>query len=145
MEAEGVVTAEVLLRGADGGHKSCSLSLPFVFPLDTSEEIVEADCMVCGLNLRRKKESETEAEATLKISLRTYKNCEWEYVDGVEEGEAFEDNSAAISVFIPRAGEDLWQVAKRLSRTPEELQKSNPDLEFPVREGERIFVFRQIK
>lgn len=145
MEAEGVVMAEVLLRGVDGGHKSCTLSLPFVFPLDTTEEIVEADCMVCGLNLRRKKEEKTEAEATLKISLRTYKNCEWEYVDGLEEGEAFEENSAAISVFIPRAGEDLWQVAKRLSRAPEELKKSNPDLEFPVREGERIFVYRQIK
>jgi hypothetical protein len=38
----------------------------------------------------------------------------------------------------------LWQVAKRLACDPDELQKSNPELTFPVKEGERIFVYRQI-
>lgn len=145
MEAEGAVTADVLLRSEDGGHRSCGLSLPFVFPLDTAEEIVEADCIVCGLNVRRKKDGETEAEATLKICLRTYKNYEWTYLCEATEGEAYAESDAAISIFVPRAGEDLWEVAKRLSRDPEDLKKSNPELEFPVREGERIFVYRQIK
>lgn len=144
-EAEGALTAEVLLTGTDGGYKSCSLTLPFVFPIDARGEIVEADCIVCGLNLRRNRGGETEAEATLKICLRSYDNASWEYVREANEGEAHVEKEAAISVFVPRAGEDLWQVAKRLSRDPEELQKSNPDLEFPVKEGERIFVYRQIK
>jgi len=36
-------------------------------------------------------------------------------------------------------------VAKRLRREPNELMKSNPTLEFPVKDGERLFVYRQIK
>jgi hypothetical protein len=97
------------------------------------------------LNVRRKKSGETEAEATLKISLRYYQEQTWEYISEAVQGDAFERNESAFSVFIPRAGEELWQVAKRLNCVPEDLQKSNPDLKFPIEEGKRIFVYRQIK
>lgn len=145
MEAEGVVQAEVLLLGADGTHRSASLSLPVLFPVEIKGDFAEADCMVCGLNVRRKKGGEIEAEATLKLSVRGYEELAWEYVSEAVEGEPREASDAAFSVFIPRAGEDLWQVSKRLCCTPEELQKSNPDLEFPVKEGKRLFVYRQIR
>ncbi|MBQ3220640.1 MAG: hypothetical protein IJB34_01610 [Clostridia bacterium] len=144
-EAEGAVRAEVLLRGAEGGYKTCTLQLPFVFPVDAVGEEVEADCIVCGLNIRRKKDGETEAEATLKICLRVYERAEWAYIKEVVEGEEIRESDAAFSVYIPQAGEDLWQVAKRLHRDEKELKKSNPELEFPVKEGQRIFVYRQIK
>ncbi len=143
-EAEGVVLADVILVGGDGGHRSGNLSLPFTFPMDTDGEDVEIDCIVCGLNVRRKKSGETEADATLKLCVRTYENKSWEYVCEVQEGEAYPKEESAFSVFIPRAGEDLWQVAKRLACNPEELQKSNGHLQFPLKGEERIFVYRQI-
>ena len=145
MEAEGVVIAEILLRGADGSYRSTNLSLPVLFPLDVDGEYVEADCIVCGLNVRRKKNGETEAEATLKLCVRSYEERKWEYISELTEGEAEVKNDSAFSVFLPHAGEDLWQVAKRLKCTPEELQKNNPELDFPLKEGERIFIYRQIK
>ena len=52
---------------------------------------------------------------------------------------------AAISIYALRAGEGLWEVAKRLHREPAELKRCNPELAFPVKAGERIFVYRQIK
>lgn len=145
MEAEGAVLAEVLFLGADGSRRSANLTLPFLFPIDVSGEVAEADCVVCGLNLRRKKNGETEAEATLKISLRGYEQKTWEYIFETVEGETLEKSDGAFSVFMPRAGEDLWQVAKRLGCSPEEVQKHNPELKFPLAEGARIFVYRQIK
>ncbi len=144
-EAEGVVSADVLLRMGDGGRRVCKLSLPFVFPVDIEGEEAEADCLVCGLNLRKQKSGETDAEATVKVCARGYNKTHWSYIGEVVEGEKREESDAAVSVYLPRVGEDLWQVAKRLARDPDELQKSNPELEFPVREGERIFVYRQIK
>lgn len=145
MEAEGAVLAEVLLCGADGTHRSATLSLPFVFPLDAEGDHIEVDCAVCGLNVRRKKNGETEAEATLRLSIRVYDEREWEYVSQAEEGEAYGETDSGFSVFMTSAGEDLWQVSKRLACAPEDLQKSNPDLAFPLKEGERIYVYRQIK
>ncbi len=144
MEAEGVITAEVLLCGAEGGYRSATLSLPFVFPLNENADEIEAECAVCGLKIKRSGE-ETQAEATLKIGLCCYETRRWQYVGETTEGEPIQQSSAAVSVYVLREGEDLWQVAKRLSRDPDELQKSNPDLAFPVKEGERIYVYRQIK
>ena len=142
-EAEGVVLAELILKDGENGYKSTALSLPFVFPVNVDGEQVEADCIVCGLNVRKTGGS-VEAEATVKVSLRCYDKREWAYISEVKEGEKRAVSNAAVSVFLPRAGEDLWQVAKRLACDPDELQKSNPELTFPVKEGERIFVYRQI-
>ncbi len=144
MEAEGAVLADVLLLGVDGGHRSATLSLPFAFPVDADGECAEVDCIVCGLNVRRNKNGETEADATLKLCVRTYEQRRWEYVCEVKEGEEYPVEESAFSVFIPRAGEDLWQVSKRLACDPEDLKKSNGHLEFPLKDGERIFVYRQI-
>lgn len=145
MEAEGAVLAEVLLITPDGGHRSANLSLPFVFPVDAEGESAEVECIVCGLNVRRKKSGETEAEATLKLCVRTYEERRWEYISEATEGEEIPEEDSAFSVFMPRSGEDLWQVAKRLNRSPEELRKNNPDLTFPLKEGERIYVYRRIE
>ncbi|MBR6703503.1 MAG: DUF3794 domain-containing protein [Clostridia bacterium] len=144
-EAEGVLLAEVILRGAENSHRACTLSLPFVFPVQALGDEMETSAVVCGLNIRRKKDGTTEAEATLKVSLRGYSLGEWEYICEAKAGEEIPENKASVSVYTMRAGEDLWQVAKRLCRAPEELIKSNPDLSFPVKDGERLFVYRQIK
>ena len=145
MEAEGAVMAEVLLCNGDGLHRKATLTLPFVFPVENYGEEIEADCIVCGLNVRRKKNGETEAEATLKLAFRAYGAREWEYLSEVIEGEAYEENDSAFSIFMTEAGEELWQVAKRLRCLPEDLKKSNPGLEFPLKAGERLFVYRQLK
>lgn len=145
IEAEGAVLAELLFCGSDGAHRSATLSLPFVFPLDVTGDFVEVDCAVCGLNVRRKKNGETEAEATLRLSIRVYEEKEWEYVCEAEEGESYGDAECGFSVFMTSAGEDLWQVSKRLACAPEDLQKSNPELHFPLKDGERIYVYRQLK
>ena len=145
MEAEGVVLAEVLLCSAEGVHRSATLSLPFLLPVDTDGDYAEAECIVCGLNVRRKKNGETEAEATLKVCVRTFEERAWEYIIRADEGECIPQTDSAFTVFLPRAGEGLWELAKRLRCAPDELKKSNPSLQFPIKEGEKIFVYRQIE
>ncbi len=144
VETEGVLLAEVLVKGADGAYRSTTLSLPFVFPVDVEGELVEAEGLVCGLNVRRKKNGETEAEATVKLCVRTYEQKGFAYVSQVQEGEKYPEEDCGFSVFLTVEGEELWSVAKRLRCAPQTLQKNNPTLEFPVKGGEKIFVYRQI-
>lgn len=144
-EAEGAILAEVILKNEEGTHRTASLTLPFVFALEGDGEMMEANCLVCGLTIRRKKTGETEAEGTLKMTLRAYEHRAWSYVAEAVEGEAYPENDSAFSVFMTEAGEDLWGLSKRLLCEPQELQKSNPNLEFPLKRGERIFVYRQMR
>ncbi len=143
-EAEGIIFAEVLLKGADGGYRSSTLSLPFLFPVEGEGALVEGAGIVCGLNVRRKKNGETEAEGTVKGCLRRYEQIEREYIRGVEEGAAYPEERA-FSVFFTESGEELWDLSKRLHCSPENLQKDNPQLEFPLKKREKIFVYRQIQ
>ncbi len=145
IEAQGVVLTEVLVKSVDGGYRSATLSLPFLFPVDVEGDGAEAEGMVCGLNLRRKKSGEVEAEATLKIALRAYEEREWSYTSKLDEGEEYPAEGCAFTVFLPSEGEELWSLSKRLHCSPESLQRSNPELTFPIKKGERLFVYRQIK
>ncbi len=145
MEAEGALLAEVLVKTSDGGFRAATLSLPFLFPVECEGDYVEGEAIACGLNVRRKKSGEVEAEANLKLSLRSYEEKEWSYISRVEEGECYEEEKSGFTVFLPPAGEELWNLAKRLHCSPEALTNGNPELEFPVKKGEKIFVYRQIK
>ena len=144
-EIEGVVQADVLLKSEDGGYKKNALSLPFLFPVREVADEAEVSGIVSGLTVRKKSDGGILAEATLKISLKTYKILNEEYVCGIEEIGEIEDTDSALCIFAPKQGEDLWQVAKRLKQSPQEVEKCNPKLRFPIEKGEKIFIYRQSK
>jgi chorismate mutase len=52
--------------------------------------------------------------------------------------------TSAISVYIANCGEELWDLSKRLSVSPEVLSANNKDLEFPLSGKERIVIYRQL-
>ena len=58
-------------------------------------------------------------------------------------GEAELESECAVSVYVPTAGDTLWDTAKKLGKTPEQVQAANPGLTFPLSGGERIVVYRK--
>ena len=144
-EIEGAASARVILSDKDG-MRAADLTLPFVLSeageISSGDE-AEAQAIVCGISLKQKKEGEAEAEATLKITLFVYDTCEIGYVSKAEGGEEYGEETCGMSVFVPRAGDGLWETAKALRKTPEELTRSNPDLVFPLKGKERILVYNR--
>ena len=138
---EGVAMATLLVRGTDGAHRGIELSLPFSVPVQATG--CDVDVLVCGMSARQKQEGEVDAEATLKITLRERRKITVRVVSGAEEGAALPVNDSAVSVFIPRAGDGLWELSKSLKKPPEEVEASNPDIEFPIREGQRVVIYRK--
>ncbi len=138
---DGVAMSTLLIQGADGSHRGVELSLPFSVPLEAGEGSVSV--LVCGMSARQKQEGEIEAEATLKITVQEKRQVSARLVAGCEEGEALPVNDSAVSVYIPRAGDGLWELAKSLKKSPEEVSASNPDIEFPIKEGQRVIVYRK--
>ena len=143
--AEGALTAILLFKSEDNGYKTSNLTLPIRFPMDCKDaDEIEIDALVCGLNVRRQKDGQTEAEATLQLCLRGYAVRAWSYINQVQEGECYPPSDAAISLFALRAGETLWDAAKRLKQSPEELQASNSAIEFPVKTDANVLIYKQI-
>ena len=146
VDLEGAVSSRLILADKDG-VRAAEMTLPFLFRETCDEALVsedtsfEAEAVVCGISMRQKKEGEAEAEATVKITVYFYETACVSYVASAEEGEEYGEEKCAMSVFLPRAGDGLWETAKALRKTPEELRRSNPDLVFPLKEKERILIY----
>lgn len=139
--AEGVALATLLIRNAEGEHRGVEMSLPFSIPVGRENSTVSVT--VCGMAARQKQEGEIDAEATVKLLLSETKKTAVRLVSAAAEGAAITPPDCAISVYIPNAGDGLWELSKRLKKTPEEVEASNPDLQFPVKEGQRIIIYRK--
>ncbi len=62
----------------------------------------------------------------------------------ITEGEEKPVNDSAISVYIPKPNDSLWDISKELGVSEEEILKINKDLTFPLSGEERIVVYREI-
>ena len=124
-----------------------SVSLPFSFPVRCDRaragDTAQISALCCGVTLRQKKEGEVEAEGSLKMFVTLLSQEKYAYVSSFSGKESAEQAPCAISVYLPQAGATLWEVAKCLQKTPEQVQASNPSLTFPLTGVERIVVYRK--
>lgn len=139
---DGAVTA-TLLYEQGGEVRATEVSLPFSIALaGLSENCANVSVAVLGMSLRQRSEGECEGEAVLKISaVDGEKKCVT-YLTGATAGEPKKCSDAAISVYVTEAGDGLWETAKKLNCPPETIEKSNPELTFPLSGKERIVIFR---
>lgn len=139
---EGSVSATLLYRQGKE-LKSTEINLPFSVRLaGLNVGGGRVDIAVSGVTVRQRAEGECEAEAVLKIVAEDGESQNLELVSEITEGKAREGSGSAISVYIPSAGDGLWETAKKLCCAPEEIKKTNPELCYPLNGNERIVVFR---
>lgn len=139
---EGSVTS-TLIYEQGGEMRSTEVNMPFSVSLSgLSANCKEISVAVCGMSLRQRAEGECEGEAVLKITAADGETRFVKYITSVDEGAERPVCDSAISVYIPAAGDGLWEVAKRLSENPENIKISNPELNFPLTGKERILIYR---
>ena len=139
---EGSVSATLLYEQGGEIH-STEVNMPFTASLNgLSGSCKNVAVAVCGMSLRQRAEGECEAEAALKITAWDGEVKTVKYLTEAIEGEAKKPDDCAISVYIPAAGDGLWETAKRLSESPESIKHSNPELSFPLTGKERILIYR---
>lgn len=141
MRVEGVALATLIVKGTDNSVRGMEMSLPFSVAADVTH--ADVSVLVCSMSARQRQEGEIDAEATLKISFKEHKSLCAKFVSGAEEGAEVPENDHAVSVFIPAAGDGLWELSKSLKKSPDEVALNNPDLEFPVKEGQRVIIYRK--
>ena len=142
----GVLSATAYFRDGDEKIFTVNLETPFesLVPCAFSCEDV-LDICARAYNGRAKIISltETELEADITFAVYPEEKTELEIIGEIKPiGEKVKP-TAALSVYIATAGEDMWSLAKRLSVSPETLAQTNSDLTFPLTGDERIVIYRQ--
>lgn len=143
---EGVLHTVVFYREGEE-ENSLPVSLPFAFPVRSDRaragDRAEMTAIVCGVSVRQKTEGELEAEGTLRLFFTLFGGERTDCVTELTAGEPVPESGAAIRVFMPAAGDTLWETAKKLGKPPEQVAEENPELAFPLRGDERIVVYRR--
>ncbi len=145
VQAEGVLSLTVFyaeegaLKGADADipfslHIKCDLPQDSQPEVHFTVESVQAD--FTG-------EKELSVTATLALAFAATQTESLSYVKEVLVGESKEKSDSALTLYFAKPGESAWELAKRLSVSPETLSLCNPDLTYPLSGKERIVIYRQ--
>ena len=142
----GVLTVTVLLKDGDGRVFSRKAETSF-------EKLLEAEfnpCTSVSVTAKAVKSTarivsidEFEIFSELRFTVYPQERIEKRFVKGVKVLGDKKKCDAAISVYIPTEGEDLWSLSKRLGVCPDALVQTNKDLQFPLSGKERIVVYRR--
>lgn len=144
LTVEGLVNTDIIYRD-ENGYNSVRAEIPFsvTLPGDFATG-VKVSCCIEEIAARVKRDREIEVNLTLGIQACEYTECEAEYICEVELGAEKEQNTSALSLYIVSDGDEMWDVCKALTATPEEILKQNPTLTLPLADGERIIYFRSL-
>ena len=129
----------------DGKIKKAELNCPYLVEIAVlGNSFKNAVAEVTCFDLRLSPEGFTYS-FNLSVTLQDL-NCKTEsIVKNVEILGEKQVNNSAISVFIPKNGETLWDACKILGACEEEILKFNPSLGQVFTGEERIILFREEK
>lgn len=146
---EGAVCGYVIYADAEAGRRnSCQAEIPFRIVTDVAaDENCAAD--VCGsvgrVSARSARSGEIAVKCELSLCILTADKVKREAITSITCGDAKPDRTGVISMHSASEGETLWESAKALSVRPETVMSQNPSLVFPLKKGEKVFVFREKK
>lgn len=142
----GFVSATVLCQG-EQGISGEPVELPYLFrvPIDYLSADCVARCSVslCDISFEVKGD-ELAFTVDLKADLSSSRNVTYNLI--VEATEVPFDKSSlpAMEVCLAKKGETLWQLAKNLHMSEEELVAVNPDVTSPLTADARIVVYNKL-
>ncbi|MGI6702375.1 MAG: hypothetical protein ACOX3U_07985 [Christensenellales bacterium] len=146
--AEGLMTACVLYIDQEDKITSVRAELPYSLKLidDNVKEKDSASGYGCVYNVNAKALSanEIEVKADIKLCISISREKESKIITKCEEKDKKESKLNAISMYIAKGGEEMWDLVKNLSAHPDDIVKQNPNIELPLARGNRVKIFRRI-
>lgn len=146
---EGMLGCNIVYVNTERGSNTVFAQVPFSLALnaDGVEEgdFVTAVAGVKDVNVKIRRGNELSLRGDICIRLTPVKTGVSAIISEIKVGETKQPREAAISVHIARKGETVWDAAKALGLTPEEVTRQNPDVAMPCAGGERLVAYRQME
>ena len=147
LNIEGINTITVLYLNKETNNiNSVSIESPFSlsFNVDGIEGLTPDVQIVMGeVAAKGKRGNEIEATGDQYIYVNFFGSDTDGIITSIKIGEERNQYMAPLMLYIAKPGDTLWDVAKNLYVSPDLIIQQNPDLEFPLKGGERIRVYRQ--
>ena len=142
---EGVVYATVLYA-TEVGTESAQLELPFAETVEVDYLMPQcrsyANVVVTEFTVRDN--GGMQAEMELCFTIESQRDVTYSVIVSAEEHPFDKSQLPAIEVCLAHKGETLWQLAKGLHMSEEDLLAVNPEITNPLEQDARIVVYNKI-
>lgn len=145
---EGVANTTVLYFNRELNNiNSVEIEMPFSLNinLQNNSENLQANTMVTvgDVVAKSKRGKEIEINAKLFICADLFNISENTIIEKVEESGIKDKNDLVLIIYIVKDGDTIWEIAKDLNISPELIMEQNPDLELPLKLGDKIVIYKQ--
>lgn len=144
--AEGMIIAEVVYLNKENQINTVKGEMPYQILIDkemNADSNMQAEILITDNVVKLKSVNEIEMSMNAVINVRSGCLKPMKIVADIEEGVEKEFNDIAISLYIAKENESLWDVAKMLSTDENTLMKLNPDIKLPLQSGDKILLYRE--
>lgn len=144
---EGVLAANVVYINVENNPQSILIELPYSLQFD---EVVEganktlcAGAIIDNLYAKVKRDKEFEITANISIVITASDTIECTAIKNIIVTDIKKCNNFSIVIYNCKVGDDLWEVAKAIGTSMENITSQNPDLDGDLA-GRKIVYYRQI-
>ena len=143
----GIFNGILLFKTKEGELISRKIESPFEERLEINENITDCKIDLCITDISARETTRGEVDVCIEATFSVYPKTKRQM--GVITEVGLTDSKPLpkypLSIYIGKAGEDEWDLAKRLNVSPENLIETNKELVFPLTGEERIVIYRQKK
>lgn len=144
---EGVLAANVIYMNVENNAQSIMIELPYSLQFD---EVVEgqnkkllAEAIIDNLYAKVKRDKEFEITANISIMVTASSEINCSAVKNVVVTDIKKSNNFSIVIYNCKEGDDLWEVAKAIGTSMENIASQNADLDGDLT-GRKIVYYKQI-
>jgi hypothetical protein len=149
LSIDGIVTLNVIYLNKNDEISTELAEIPYHITLDKELDKfinpIIGRMLITDTNVRGKHNDEIEINLELDIVILGVKTDHIKYIKSIKENGVIINNESAISIYVTKKDETLWDVAKALKTDPEKLLIQNPELKTTVRDGEKVILYRGLK
>jgi hypothetical protein len=144
---EGVLSCDLIYRNNEAESVLADkISQPFISKIDTDTNgeisLDSATCEVANIKIHSAKEVEILYNISLGATILEDKYIQ--YVAEVEEASDKAENPSAITIYVTKPNETLFEVARTLSVDPQTITEQNDLAGDIFTGGQRVFVYKPL-
>ena len=143
LNIEGVANATVVYYTKEtNGITSVQVEMPF-----SVEQKVEGDMSsvvtlcLSDINARSKRGKEIEVSSELSVYADMFSSGEVGVISNIVVGDNKPKDDCSLYIYIVKPNETIWDIAKDLSVSEDLILEQNPDVELPLKGGERLVIY----
>lgn len=144
----GVVTSNLIYFNQDDAMvNSIDVEFPFVVSTKTDldgELLTDLEVLVEDIDVMIKKGKDVYIDALLKVRTKVCKTTRGVVLSDVEYSEPLPLKDCAIEIYFAKAGEKVWDIAKKLFVTPETIYIQNPNIQEILENDEKLAIYYKL-